>query len=111
MTKVLPVRITPAAERDLEDIHAYVETHGSPDIADALLDKLVARIRSLAQFPNRGSVIPELGPFKQHFRQVGLHPYRCVYTVIDDVVIVVAILDGRRDVPAFLEQRLLLRPD
>jgi len=111
MTQILPVRITPAAEQDLENIHDYLGVHGSPDIADALLDKLVARIRSLAQFPNRGSIVPELGIFKQHFRQLVLHPHRCIYTVIDDTVIVVAILDGRRDVPAFLEQRLLLRPD
>lgn len=107
MMRRFAVRTTPLAEDDLEAIHGYVSDHGSPTIADALLDRLVERLRSLEQFPNRGALVTELNGLERHFRQIPLNPYRCIYTIADDTVLVVAVLDGRRNVRSVLEQRLL----
>lgn len=101
------VRITPSAEDDLDSIYEYISAHGSPQIADVLLDKLIAQLDRLEQFPDRGSPVPELAGLKHHFRQVSAKPYRCIYTVVDDSVIVVAVLDSRRNVGAVLAQRML----
>jgi toxin ParE1/3/4 len=107
VTAGFAVRFTPPAEDDLDAIHDYISAHGSPQIADALLDKMMSRLARLEQFPDRGSPVPELAGLKHHFRQVSVSPYRCIYTVADANVIIVAVLDGRRNVRAVLEQRML----
>jgi toxin ParE1/3/4 len=111
MIEKFKISITVQAERDLESIYDYVADHGSPDIADALLDRLVDRIGSLAEFSHRGGIVPETAIVKRRFRQILLSPYRCIYSVTDHMITVVAVLDGRRNVEAVLTQRLLQQPD
>ena len=41
------------------------------------------------------------------FRQILLPPYRLIYRVMDGTVFILLIADGRRDVQALLERRLL----
>ena len=45
----------------------------------------------------------------QTFRQLVISPYRIVYRVIGQEVFVLLVADGRRDVQALLERRLLGR--
>ncbi len=104
------VRFTQDAEDDLESIHDYVATHRSGDQADALLGGLLERIATLETFPMRGAVPEELADLgSTDFRQQLHGPYRLIYRVIDKVVFVVVIADGRRDMQALLERRLLGR--
>ena len=104
------VRFTRAAEDDLERMYDYLAEHGSPAIADALLDAVLEKIDALERFPHRGSVPQELaGLGIQTFRQLCISPYRIVYRVIGQEVFVLLVADGRRDVQALLERRLLGR--
>ena len=41
------------------------------------------------------------------YREVFFKPYRVFYTVIDNRVYVVAIVDGRRDLRSYLYRRIL----
>lgn len=43
----------------------------------------------------------------REFRQVNFKPYRLIYRVVGNDVIVYIIADGRRDMQSLLERRLL----
>ncbi|MBU0554374.1 MAG: type II toxin-antitoxin system RelE/ParE family toxin [Alphaproteobacteria bacterium] len=104
------VALTQGAEDDLEEIHAYLAEQRSPDDADALLDECLSVIESLESFPARGAVPKELDALGiRDFRQVLMRQYRLIYRVIDHTVFILLIADGRRDMQALLERRVLGR--
>ncbi|HEY6815980.1 MAG TPA: type II toxin-antitoxin system RelE/ParE family toxin [Croceibacterium sp.] len=104
------VELTQGAEDDLEAIHGYLAEHRSPDDADALLDAFLAAIETLERHPLRGGVPKELDALGiREFRQILLQPYRLIYRVAGSKVFILLIADGRRDMQALLERRLLGR--
>jgi plasmid stabilization system protein ParE len=67
--------LTPAADRDLDDIHGYIAERTSVEQADELIDALIDRAEALAMFPERGSVPPELDAVgKRQYRRSSIHP-------------------------------------
>jgi len=105
------VELTQGAEDDLEDIHRYRMQVRGVDDADALIGESLTVIGSLETFPERGAVPGELaGLGIQAFRQVLLRQFRLIYRIIDSRVVILVIADGRRDMQALLERRLLGRP-
>jgi len=102
------VRLTSGAERDLEAIYDHLRRHGSADLANVVLDRLVAVAETLSEFPERGSHPDELLALGiREYRQVVFEPYRLVYRVLADVVYIYLIVDGRRDMQSLLARRLL----
>lgn len=106
--KNFKVLLTKGAERDLEAIYDYVVAFDSLQNANSLLDRLVAEIEGLAQLPQRGTSPQELIPLGIHeYRQIFFKPYRVIYRVLDRRVLIYVIADGRRDMQALLQRRLL----
>jgi toxin ParE1/3/4 len=102
------VLLTQEAEDDLVALHAYVSAADSAARADALLTRLEAACRSLERLPRRGHVPPELQRVGvTDFREIHVRPYRIIYEIVGAAVHVHAVLDGRRDLPELLAQRLL----
>jgi toxin ParE1/3/4 len=65
-------------------------------------------VEGLAQFPERGSYPKELVALGiKEFRQTAFKPYRVIYRVIGSRVVIVLIVDGRRDMQSVLARRLL----
>ena len=104
----LQVVLTQDAEQDLEDIYDYISASGSPQNADYVLDGLLEVTENLTTFPERGSQPKELRFVGiKEYRQVFFKPYRIIYRVIDEQVVVYVIADGRRDMQTLLSRRLL----
>jgi toxin ParE1/3/4 len=104
------VELTRGAEDDLEAIHRYLAGHRSADDADALLDAFLDKIATLERDPLRGGLPQEPDALGiREFRQVLLDPYRLIYRVAGSTVVILLIADGRRDMQALLERRLLGR--
>lgn len=104
------VELTQGAEHDLEEIYDYLAEHRSAEAADAILEVFLDKISALEQFPLRGSVPKELEVLGvMEFRQMLLPPYRMIYRIIGNKVLISVIADGRRDMQALLERRLLGR--
>jgi toxin ParE1/3/4 len=102
------VLLTADAARDLEQIYDYIAEHDLPRKADQVLDRIEAIIDGLRSSPTRGSVPKELRSIGlRDFREVYFKPYRIIYRVIDPVVYVLVIADGRRDLQNLLSRRLL----
>ena len=102
------VFLVESAERDLLELHLYVESNDSPERADTLLDRLERAVASLEKMPERGHFPPELERIGiREYREIHFNPYRILYTIDGDAVTVRCILDGRRDTQSLLEHRLL----
>jgi toxin ParE1/3/4 len=105
------VQITAQAKQDLRAIVRYVAQHDSPGKAERLLDKILETWGGLARQPDQGAWPPELLALGvRSYRQVHLTPYRVIYRFVGQKVVVLVIADGRRNLKALLERRLLGAP-
>jgi len=102
------VRLTEETERDLVDLFEYIARKDSVDNAYYVLEKLDALILGLDQQPERGHYPPELNKRGvKDYREVHFKPYRVIYEIIRNHVVILACFDGRRDMQSLLERRLL----
>ena len=102
------VFLTDDAARDLEDLYAYIELHDVPGKADHVLEQIEKGFTSLSENPRRGAYPKELLAIGlREYREIFFKPYRIIYRVMAENVYVLAIADGRRDMHALLQRRLL----
>tara|TARA_R110001592_G_scaffold200042_3_gene448775 strand:- start:3492 stop:3818 length:327 start_codon:yes stop_codon:yes gene_type:complete len=102
------VFLTDYAAYDLEDLYDYIELHDSPEKADYVLEKIEETFSSLADNPGRGTYPNELlAVGLREYREIFFKPYRIIYRIIAQHVYVMLIADGRRDMQALLQRRLL----
>jgi len=99
------------AETDLVAIAGYLADQRDIETARRLVAKMRDRATALSQFPLRGAQPRELeGANRAGYRQLNEGPYRIIYRIADRRVIIMMIVDGRRDMQTLLRERLL-RPE
>jgi len=99
-----------AAVRDLEEIVAFLALE-SQQGAERVVRRVEDRAATLEASPARGRVVPELARFQMRtWRELVIRPYRLVYRIEGDMVIVLAVFDARRDLEDLLLERLLRSP-
>jgi toxin ParE1/3/4 len=104
----LEIQITRNAAIDLERIHDYLSEAEGRAAADYVVRRILEVGRTLAEHPLRGTHPRELLAMgNREFRQAYFKPYRVIYKVLGNRVVIVLIADGRRDMKALLNQRLL----
>ena len=98
---------TRVARRDLLSIAEYLVAR-NPEAAVRALGALQRRAATLSVMPERGRVVPELGRLHiREYRELQSPPYRLIYRVAGRRVVVLALLDGRRNLEDILLERLL----
>ena len=102
------VQLTKDAARDLEEIGDYIDWVDAPGRADHVLEQIEKAFHSLSEHPQRGNSPKELRDIGiREYREIFFKPYRIIYRVMGDNVYVLVIADGRRDMQALLQRRLL----
>jgi len=102
------VNIASSAEEDLFEIYQYVFFNDSEEKAEKLYSKLHEKCSSFQEYPYRGHVPSELRLLGiNDFREINFKPYRIIYQIIEKVVFIHCILDGRRDMQKLLQERLI----
>ncbi|NJS36132.1 MAG: type II toxin-antitoxin system RelE/ParE family toxin [Brachymonas sp.] len=102
------VLLTDGAEQDLESIYDYIAEYDSIANAQYVLDRMSQVVESLTHFPHRGSYPKELVELGiKAYRQTSFKPYRLIYSITDNQVLIHLIADGRRNMSSLLERRLL----
>jgi toxin ParE1/3/4 len=97
---------TESATDDLVEIVSFVAGK-SPTNARRLLIKIRSKADSLERSPRRGRIVPELASTgTRTWRELVVKPHRIVYRIREDIVMVGAVLDGRRDLEDLLLERL-----
>ena len=90
---------TNAALGQLADIYTYI-AHDSENYARRVIDRITARSKQIASFPELSAVVEEYGDAS--IREVLEGPYRVLYQVRSDEVVVLAVIHGARPLPAEL---------
>jgi len=102
------VFLTDDAARDLTELYDYIAAHDAPRKADYVLEQIEKAFLKLTEFPGRGANPKELLALGiREYREIIFKPYRIIYRVMAKKVYVILIVDGRRDMQALLQQRLL----
>ena len=102
------VNIIKSAEDDLIEIYKYIYFNDCEENADKIYSKLVEKITSLQEFPNRGHIPSELKLLGiEDFLEIHYKPFKIIYQIIKNVVFVHCVLDGRRDMQKLLQERLI----
>ena len=102
------VLLTNDAAHDLDDIYNYIALHDSPQKADYVLKRFEKVCSSLSEFPERGAYPKELLALGiREYRETFFKPYRIIYRIIENIVNVLLIVDGRSNMQSLLQQRLL----
>jgi plasmid stabilization system protein ParE len=94
------IRILNAAEKDLEEGYRFYELQ-FPGLGSYFLDSLYSDIDSLAYYGGIHHVV-----FGYHRQLSKRFPFAVYYRIIDDMVVVFAVLDCRRD-PSWIRERLM----
>lgn len=93
------------AERERDDIVGYIASD-NPLEALRIVDRVCAQAQRLQVFAERGRRVPELGAaIESPLRELVVAPWRMIHAIDGEVVRVVAIVDCRRDIEAWLTQR------
>ncbi|MFK7926586.1 MAG: type II toxin-antitoxin system RelE/ParE family toxin [Myxococcota bacterium] len=89
------IRWTPSAFRDLQNAYEYVREN-DPKAARELARGIRLATRQVADQPESGPVAQDLQPVGA-YRHVVVRPYRIIYLVDQEAVVVLRIWDSRRD--------------
>jgi toxin ParE1/3/4 len=84
---------SPLADVQVDDAVAYVAAD-DPAAALAWLERLLERVRSLADYADSGRMVPELQ--REDVRELIVPPYRVIYRRTADAVEIAAIRHGAR---------------
>ena len=114
MPETFRIEWDPAARADLREIIQFIAQQ-SPLVAQRVAAKLTAAASSLHRHPHRGRRVPELSALQDpsglathdlEIREVIVKPWRLTYVIEGRRVRVVAVVDSRRDMLAWLERHL-----
>lgn len=84
---------SPEAIEDVEAIATYI-SRDSQFYASAVVKKILTTAGKIGQFPHIGSIVPEISD--QVIRERFVYSYRIIYRVLENEVMIVAVIHGRR---------------
>jgi toxin ParE1/3/4 len=88
------------AVADLAAIHDYI-ARDSPHYARRFVERLLAAVEPLASFAHLGRVTPE-GDGRH--RELLVRPYRIIYRLEGERILIVTVVHGSRDLAALEEK-------
>ena len=97
----MKVRWTRNAIGHLASIYDYIR-QDSPRYATRMVDRITARSRQIARFPQSGQMVPEYRD--PGIREVIEGSYRVIYEASADEVRVLAVIHGARLLPSQLTE-------
>ena len=101
---------TESAARDFETILTYIAQESGLLRAQQVQKKIEKNIASLATYPLRARIVPELrAQGVSIYREQLMKPYRIMFRIVGREVVLLAVLDGRRDLEELLIERALDR--
>ena len=106
MNKKYDILWSDVAENDLRNIVEYI-ADDSPHNALKLFKRIKQKASSLYVLPERGRIVPEL---RNHgilqYREIIISPWKILYRISEKSVLVLSVLDSRRNIEDILLQRL-----
>jgi plasmid stabilization system protein ParE len=107
MTQKFTVDWSKIARKDFFQIIEYISLN-NPAAAKRALQKIQEKAQQLNVYPERCRIVPELqrqGIFQ--YRELIIDHWRVIFKITRDQVLVVSVIDSRRNLEDILLQRLL----
>ncbi|MCK4839583.1 MAG: type II toxin-antitoxin system RelE/ParE family toxin [Desulfobulbaceae bacterium] len=96
-----------SAYQDLANIIQYIAEE-SPSNAKKILAKIKKAVSDLYHPPHRGRFVPELqDQGVLLYRELVIPPWRVMYRVTEDTVLVLSLIDSRQNVEDILLKKLI----
>jgi plasmid stabilization system protein ParE len=96
----MPHRLTKRAQADIDEIARFISHEGGLAAAASVVEGLARAFQMLSDHPYSGrSRALDLGSDRRSITAAG---YVIVYRVIRSDAVILRVVDGRRDYPAFL---------
>ena len=95
----MKVEWTDTALAHLTDIYKFI-SQDSPRYALRMVDRITSRSKQIGLFPESAQIVPEYE--RPNIREVIEGPYRVIYRIESDRVIVLAVIHGARLLPPTL---------
>jgi toxin ParE1/3/4 len=107
MSRAFDILWTDIAERDLRNIIVYVARDGNTP-ALQLLQTIKNQCETLRSQPSRCRTVPELEAINvANYRELIIKPYRLIFRIEGQKILILGVLDGRRDLEQVLIDRIL----
>ena len=100
------VEVSPFAQDDLNEIIEYYSSY-SQNYVETTISEFEENIMSLQQHPKSGRIVPELE--RQgiiQYRELIQGYYRIIYKISKDKIIVLTVIDGRRNFEEIIIEKL-----
>lgn len=88
-----------AAKDDITDIAGYIDEKAGAIVAARFIDRIIATVESLSRMPHRHRERDELGA---GLRVIGFRRYLIFYRIDGNVVSIIRVLHGARNITAKL---------
>jgi toxin ParE1/3/4 len=92
----MKVRFSDEALAKLRAIRVHI-AEDSPKNADAMIDRILRRAERTADLPRSGRKVPEYN--LDTLRQAMERPYRIIYRINDDEIVIVTVMHYRQLLP------------
>jgi toxin ParE1/3/4 len=88
------VRLSQLARRDLQEIWLHIAADKGPHVADHWIDRIEARCRQLADFPESGPARPDIA---DDARMLVISRWLALYEITRDGVRIMRVVDAVRN--------------
>lgn len=90
--------LSEAAYYDIDSMFAYI-SQDNKNSAEGLRSRIYEAIKQLADFPEKGAVLPEEDApgAARGYRRIVQNPYIIFYRVLDDRIVIARVLHGRQN--------------
>jgi plasmid stabilization system protein ParE len=97
------------ARDDLEEIAEYI-AQTNMTYAVKTLDKIELAVKNLYTSPKRGRIVPELERYGYVlYREIIVDYWRIMYKIENDIVYIMVVIDGRRNVEDIILKKIIIR--
>jgi addiction module RelE/StbE family toxin len=109
MGKKYFIKWTAPAREDINEIINYI-SETNIHYAVKVLDNIEKNVRKLDMFPQRYRIVPELEKYGYVlYREIIVEYWRIIYKIENNLVYIMLIIDGRRNLEDILLKKLVLR--
>jgi plasmid stabilization system protein ParE len=103
------IKWTAPARNDLDEIIEYI-AQTDMIYAVKILDKIELTVKNLDTFPKRGRIVPELEKYGYIlYREIIVDYWRIMYKIENDIVYIMVVIDGRRNVEDIILKKIIIR--
>lgn len=107
MSSTFKVNWSESAYRDFESIIQYI-SEDNPTNAKKIFSKIKNTVSDLFHSPHRGRFVPELEDQGiLLYRELVIPPWRVIYRVSENTVLVLSVIDSRQNVEDILLKKLI----